>query len=477
MATVLSLHLGPTVAHAAVSADGRVNVLALSDEKVEVSAPDPTDGSALVRFLVDAHARCLQVVDLVPDSLVIVRPDGVGSVDPVLIEAARRARVPVPSILEEIRAVAALAAHGPIGVSQNLVPALGGIFWYRDGDAPTGPKPIVTRADLGGDAVGPDRRPPAPSVVAVGPRTVFEETGLPVRRRRGLPTPVLAILAVLVVGTLAALLLFGSDEQPIAPVPVPAPTVSEPTTPSLAVAAPTTAAASTTTSLPPATSAPTTTLPVVGDEEGLEVLVSPEGNIASDDDIAPETTEPVALTVPPTSVAPSLGRITLSGVGMTVDAASSDEALLGFGDFSDGVFEGLVGVLGEPVGDTGWGVDTECTPEEVRRLVWGGLEVVLGRDDAEGMGRLVQWHLKGQDSIETSLWTLERIGIGSTVADLRVAHGSSLLVEQLDERDPAGRFDTERVLGDGIRGAVHSVSEAGRVILMWAGEACRRWAE
>ena len=53
----------------------------------------------------------------------------------------------------------------------------------------------ASRADLGGGAVGSDRRPPAPSVVAVGPRTVFEEPVVPARRRRGLPTPVLAVVA------------------------------------------------------------------------------------------------------------------------------------------------------------------------------------------------------------------------------------------------------------------------------------------
>ena len=173
MPTVLSIHFGATAVHAAVSADGRIDVLALADDRVSVEAPDLTDGRGLVRLLVDTHARCVQVVDAVPDGLLIVRAEGAGAVDPVLVEAARRARVPEPVVLDEMRAVAALAATGPRGVTRELAPALGGIFWHHHGDAPTGPKPIVTRADLGGDS-RPDRVPPAPSVVAVGPRTVFE---------------------------------------------------------------------------------------------------------------------------------------------------------------------------------------------------------------------------------------------------------------------------------------------------------------
>ena len=171
---------------------------------------------------------------------------------------------------------------------------------------------------------------------------------------------------------------------------------------------------------------------------------------------------------------PRLGTVTLAGVGLTADATTDDERLLALGDDGDLVLADLVTVLGEPVGDTGWAADGLCTPAQVRRLVWGDLEVVLARDAVEWPSRMAQWFVSGDDASVSSLWTLERIGVGSTVADLRAAHGTSLFLEQPSDRDPAGWFDTEPVLGDGILGAVGNTTDTGRVLLMWAGDACQR---
>ena len=175
-----------------------------------------------------------------------------------------------------------------------------------------------------------------------------------------------------------------------------------------------------------------------------------------------------------TTLPPQLGTVTLSGVGLTADATTDDERLLALGDDGDLVLADLVTVRGEPVGDTGWASDGLCTPAEVRRLVWGDLEVVLARDAVEWPSRMAQWFVSGDDASVSSLWTLERIGVGSTVADLRAAHGTSRSLEQPLDRDPAGWFDTEPILGDGILGAVGNTTDAGRVLLMWAGNACQR---
>ena len=423
MPTVLSLHLGGSSVHAAVSVDGRIDVLSLGDGRADLPAPSPTDGPGLVRVLVTAQARCVRIVDAVPDELIVVRPD-VGADDATLGEAAARARVPVPVVLDELRAVAALAAHGPAGVDRSLAPALGGLFWHRSGDAPTGPKPIVTREDLGVGASRPDRLPPAPSVVAVGPRTVFEEDAPRSGRRGGPPTPLLFVLAVLVAGAFAALMVLRVDDRPIAPPP----------------SIVTTVVPSFPTSVPP---------------------------------VDTSTTQPPVVDAP-TSTVPHLGSVTLSGVGFTLDATTDGERLWAFGDDGEAALADLVTVMGQPIGDPGWGPDDRCTTPEVRRLGWGGLEVVLSRMAAGGPTLLAQWYLTGQDSDATSLWTLERIGIGSTVGDLRAAHGGQITLERPSDRDPAGWFDTEPLLGDGIRGAVGNTSDAGRVLLMWAGEGCQR---
>ena len=443
MPTVLSLHLGGSSVHAAVSVDGRIDVLSLGDGRADLPAPSPTDGPGLVRVLVTAQARCVRIVDAVPDELIVVRPD-VGADDATLGEAAARARVPVPVVLDELRAVAALAAHGPAGVDRSLAPALGGLFWHRSGDAPTGPKPIVTREDLGVGASRPDRLPPAPSVVAVGPRTVFEEDAPRSGRRGGPPTPLLFVLAVLVAGAFAALMVLRVDDRPIAPPPSIVTTV----VPSFPTSVP---PVDTSTTQPPVVDTTTTSVPPVD----------------------ASTTQPPAVDAP-TSTVPHLGSVTLSGVGFTLDATTDSERLWAFGDDGEAALADLVTVMGQPIGDPGWGPDDRCTTPEVRRLGWGGLEVVLSRMAAGGPTLLAQWYLTGQDSDATSLWTLERIGIGSTVGDLRAAHGGQITLERPSDRDPAGWFDTEPLLGDGIRGAVGNTSDAGRVLLMWAGEGCQR---
>ena len=444
MPTVLSLHLGGSSVHAAVSVGGRIDVLALGDGRADLPAPSPTDGPGLVKVLVTAQARCVRIVDAVPDELIVVRPD-VGADDATLGEAAARARVPVPVVLDELRAVAALAAHGPAGVDRSLAPALGGLFWRRSGDAPTGPKPIVTREDLGVGASRPDRLPPAPSVVAVGPRTVFEEDAPRSGRRGGPPTPLLFVLAVLVTGAFAALMVLRGDDKPIAPPPT---VVTTTAAPSSTTSAP---PADTSTTQPPAVDASTTSVPPVDTT----------------------TTQPPVVDAS-TSTVPHLGSVTLSGVGFTLDATTETERLWAFGDDGEAALADLVTVMGQPIGDPGWGADDRCTTPEVRRLGWGGLEVVLSRVDVGGPILLAQWYLTGPDSDATSLWTLERIGIGSTVADLRAAHGDQITLELPSDRDPAGWFDTEPLLGDGVRGAVGNTSDAGRVLLMWAGGGCQR---
>ena len=464
MPTVLSLHLGGSSVHAAVSVDGRIDVLSLGDGRADLPAPSPTDGPGLVRVLVTAQARCVRIVDAVPDELIVVRPD-VGADDATLGEAAARARVPVPVVLDELRAVAALAAHGPAGVDRSLAPALGGLFWHRSGDAPTGPKPIVTREDLGVGASRPDRLPPAPSVVAVGPRTVFEDGAPRAVRRGGPPTPVLFVLAVLVMGAFAALMVLRVDDRPIAPAPTMVTTTAQSSATSDPPAVPSTTEPpvvdASTTSVPP-TDAPTTEPPTV---DGSPTTLVPPADVSTS--VAP------AVEVP-TPTVPHLGSVTLSGVGFTLDATTDGERLWAFGDDGEAALADLVTVMGQPIGDPGWGPDDRCTTPEVRRLGWGGLEVVLSRMAAGGPTLLAQWYLTGQDSDATSLWTLERIGIGSTVGDLRAAHGGQITLERPSDRDPAGWFDTEPLLGDGIRGAVGNTSDAGRVLLMWAGEGCQR---
>jgi hypothetical protein len=86
-----------------------------------------------------------------------------------------------------------------------------------------------------------------------------------------------------------------------------------------------------------------------------------------------------------------------------------------------------------------------------------------------------QWFLSGADSVDSGFWTLERIGVGSTVADMRRAYSDGFSIVQAVETDPAGLFDLDAVgLDGGISGATSNTTDSGRVLQLWAGEACFR---
>ena len=70
---------------------------------------------------------------------------------------------------------------------------------------------------------------------------------------------------------------------------------------------------------------------------------------------------------------------------------------------------------------------------------------------------------------------LDRIGIGSTVSDLRNVYGAALKVVQPIAGDPSGLFTTSES-GTFIDGITNGVSDKSRVRQMWAGTACQRVA-
>ena len=462
MTTVLAIHIGPELAHAAVDHDGRIDLVAVGDDSagmpvvvhvavdgsigVGAAAPD-TGGddlagedflaqladTGMVRFgvrtlsgelvlahlLAQVHARCVRVLDGLPDRVVLVLTAG-GPTEAVYAAAARRALIGEVTLVDETRAWAALAAHGPRGLHPDLAGALGALFLQRHGEAPTGPLPIVTREDLGESEKEPMRPPPGPSVISVGARSVFDETTrVAIPRRRRLPVVLLALAGALVIGIFALVLLVDRDQ---APYPPPSPAL--PTT------------------LPP------TTLP-------------------------PEET---------TTTLPPLGPVTLAENGLLLRATTQNQTLIGFGTDATTALDALAGVLGGLTADTGWGVDEICTSGVVRRIQLGDLEVVF--TDAEELDGVVgtgatftQWFVWGADASRSALWTLNRIGIGSTVADLTETYPDEFTLDQAlpDSNDPAGylRIDPFR-LGALIEGLTSNTTAGGRVLQLWSGDGCQR---
>ena len=462
MTTVLAIHIGPELAHAAVDHDGRIDLVAVGDDSagmpvvvhmavdgsigVGAAAPD-TGGddlagedllaqladTGMVRFgvrtlsgelvlahlLAQVHARCVRVLDGLPDRVVLVLTAG-GPEEAVYTAAARRALIGEVTLVDETRAWAALAAHGPRGLPPDLGGALGALFLQRHGEAQTGPLPIVTREDLGESEKEPMRPPPGPSVISVGARSVFDETTrVAIPRRRRLPVVLLALAGALVIGIFALVLLV-DREQAFSPPPDSA----FPTT------------------LPP------TTLP-------------------------PEET---------TTTLPPLGPVTLAENGLLLRATTQNQTLIGFGTDATTALDALAGVLGGLTADTGWGVDEICTSGVVRRVQLGDLEVVF--TDAEELDGVVgtgatftQWFVWGADASRSALWTLNRIGIGSTVADLTETYPDEFTLDQAlpDSNDPAGylRIDPFR-LGALIEGMTSNTTAGGRVLQLWSGDGCQR---
>ena len=519
MPTVLSIHLGPNLAHAAVDSDGRIDLLALGDRAAHMpvvlhvasdgsvtvgsearhrsgSEPDGTvdnvvgrlldaetievAGRALAAETVIAHllahiyARCVVVLDRVPDEVLVVCTAG-GPEAGVYSAAAERARLGEFTLVEETRSWAAMAAYGPDGMDPDLAGALGALFWRRHGDGPPGPKPIVTREDLGVVSQEPARIPTEPSVMSLGPRSVFEESSIPdLERRRFRPGLVVAVavLGGLAIGA-AFLFVRGDDsapEQVNEPEVVASTTVTElPTSLQATTTAPpaTTSTTSTTT-----TAAPVTVMPGVV----VSTTLPPALTTTT---LVPATTTTVAVST--TTTRPPLGVLTLSPVGVVTNAATGAEALVGLGDSADTVVAVLTAVVGSPATDTGWIADERCAGDQVRRVTFANLEVVLSdvdmTDGEPGTNAtFTQWFAEGTDALQTSLWTFDRIGVGSSVADLAAAHAAGLVLTSPVEGDTAGLFSIDALgVSDGMRGVTTHTDDIGRVLQIWAGDGCARW--
>ena len=529
--SILALHLGLLEAHAAVDRAGRIDLVALGDDRagmpmvlhvstegdvtvgeealrratvepgglidnvmgrllddgfVEASGRTLPAETVLAHLLAQAYARCLRVLDGVPDQVVVVRAAG-GPDESTYEAAAGRGLVGDIRILDEIRAWSAFGGHAPPGI-KGMEPertgVLGALLWLRHGDAPTGPLPIVTREDIEGAAPEPVRQPAPPSVVSIGPRSVFDApqstaTPPPSRsahgtgRPRRTPVPLLGFLLLAVLAVLGYLLI-GGDDEPTPPV--------------------TTLSSTSTTEPPTTTTEPTIT-------STTEPPTSTEPPLTTE----PEVTTTTTTEPPPTTTRPPLGPVSLSEVGLMLFAADDNSTVLDLGGSAVTVLDAVTGVLGAPDRDSGWGSDPRCVEPLVRRVGFGGLELVLvdadpadappaGEDGdpatsegettttvavpgVPGFGATFgQWFLSGTDSVNSGFWTLERIGIGSTVADMRMAYPVGFSIGQAAETDPAGYFGLDAVgLDGGISGAASNTTESGRVLQMWAGSSCSRF--
>ena len=528
MPTTLAIHLGPALAHAAVDRDGHIALVALGDraagmpvllhvsgdgsisagsearqrgeaepdglvddvvgrvfddDVVEVAGITVRVEALLAHLLAHIHARTVRVLDGVPDEVMVVLTAG-GPEVPIYSAASIRARIGEVTMVEETRAWSALAAHGPGDVDPDQAGVLGALYWRRHGDGPPGPQPIVTREDLGVASQRSSRPPTAPSVISLGPRSVFEESSPPEGPRRRVHGRLSILLGVVVslgvLGGLGALLLpFGGTGDP-------GPTGGSTVIVTTAVpGAATTALEPATTTVPaPATMAPgsvTTTVPAPATMMSATVT-STTLPAAVTTTTLPEVTTTTLADVTTTTL-PPLGVVTLSQVGVVTNATTDSEVLVGLGDAAEAVVAVLTTALSAPVTDTGWIEDGLCVGDLTRRVTFGDLEIVLSDADATegepGTGAtFTQWFASGPNAHQTSLWTYDRIGVGSSVAELRGVYGDGLVLGAPVAGDPAGSFVVDSVgLGDGMRGVTSNTTDLGRILQIWGGDGCSRWPD
>ena len=444
MKTALTIYLGNDSAFAAVDVNGQISLLALSESEAglplkkslgdidlynpERKFPDE-DLIQIELFLADLFskviARCIRVIDIYPDEVLLVVSEDISNLDTHL-SAARRAQIKDMTIIEENRSLAALASYGPKGVSADYAPVIGGLFWARHGDSLTGPLPIVTREDLGATekvVSKPPVAPSAPSVLSLGDRSVFEP-----QVSRGKKTSInfswLITILILCTGLASVYYFVFSDSQQSSQKELE-------------------------TAVIPVTSVPVTSVPVAtGNEEVIE------------------------------AESPELGVVTLAENGLLLLAGTATQLLLSFESPQEAVMSSLTSFLGQPNEEEVAAVDEICNSTDLQVFKFDALEVVFKSFD----GGLIfsQWFVSGDDASKTSLWTLGRIGLGSSVAELKQLPQSQILIEEVfpGTNDPAGKFQIDPFgLGMLINGLTSNTNEQGRILEMWAGEGCQRLPE
>ena len=439
MKTALTIYLGKDSAFAAVDVDDQIDLLALGESEAGLSiadAVDPYDSETKLSkedlthtelFMANLFSkiitRCIRVVDIYPDEVLLVVSEDISSPD-VYFAAAQRAQIRNMTVIKEKRSLAALASYGPKGISADYAPAIGGLFWIRHGDSLTGSLPIVTREDLGATekvVKKPPVSPSAPSVISLGDRSVFD---LQVDRgkKKSVSLSWFVAFLILCAGSISVYYFVFSDSQ-------------ESSKKELENA------------IVPVVSVPVVSVPVVTESEQVIEAESPE-----------------------------LGAVTLAENGLLLLAGTAEQLLLPFDSPQEAVMSSLISFLGQPDRENITDGDESCGSTDLQVFKFDDLEVVFESYD---MGPIfTQWFVSGKNASETNLWTLGRIGLGSSILELNKISESQILLEEVfpGTNDPAGKFQIDPFgLGMLINGLTSNTNDQGKILEMWAGEGCQRF--
>ena len=197
------------------------------------------------------------------------------------------------------------------------------------------------------------------------------------------------------------------------------------------------------------------------------------------------TTKSTTTTIKPASTttaisAPTrIGSVALADNGLVLQFGSASSNTSRFGDNADSTLSRVVALVGQASSDTGWKQAELCIGDETRRVVFGNLELVFTKNASgvvNGSRTFEQWFVDEPGKQPDGLVTLDRIGIGSTVADLRRVYGAAMKIGQPIVGDPTGLFSTSEG-GTAIDGITTGTSDRSSVRQMWAGTACQRVAD
>ena len=459
MKTALTIHLGKQFVFAAVEVDEQIDLLALAESKAGITIQELLDSQihskkvrkppsaepdqfqkfgstgdleiqenpvfddlSLAHLLSIILARCLRVADVYPDEVLLVITEE-GPSEDTCLEAASRARIKNIKVLEENRSLAALASYGPKGVNPEFAAVIGALYWNRHGDSPTGSLPIVTREDLGATekvVKKPVAPPSQPSVISLDDRSVFDLKINADGKKRFNLSWMFAVLVVCAGLASAYFFIFYDSEE-----------VAQKTLE---------------TAVAPVSSVPVSSVPVSDSTEG-EKTVTPE--------------------------VPRLGVVTLAEKGLLLMAGTENQILLSFESPQEVVMSSLISILGEPIEESSATGDDICI--NPKSFKFADLEVFFSSYDQGPI--FSQWFVSGTGAKDTGLWTLNRIGVGSSISELKELSDSQILIEEIfpGTNDPAGKFRIDPFgLGMFIHGVASNTNDQGKILQMWAGEECQR---
>ena len=420
-ADVLVAHLLTFVLQRALDGEGgeSLGALALSV---------PTIGPQTVATATAATTRAgVAELDVVDASTAIARAPEAARADTALapavgaaVTAGKRHRAALAG-----SAAAGAAAYAAVAAAATAPPATG-----------------VAPATVVSPSAAPSAGPAGPGAFGGGDDEPFDN------RRRNLVYGAAVAALLLAIGVVVVLLLARRGDDTAVDTGQGSTTSGAPGT----SAASSTSSTSASTTTVPATTAPTTT------KAGATTTTA-----------AASTT--VTLRPPPTSI----GKVALTEYGLVLNYNKAQETTLQFGDDAQRTLDKLTAVLGSPTKDAGWKKADTCDGSEARRVSFGDLEVVFTKGAVEtdpSSRTFQQWFVGGEGATPAGLLTLEKIGVGSTMVDLKRAF-PKLKVIQPVKGDPAGEFFTNPE-GESVSGVTNNTSDRAFVLQLWAGTACQR---